>query len=56
VWQFAQSPRRREFTARCAASYDKTGNCYPPELENLEPAKILLDLDTANSPDPSNGR
>jgi glycoside hydrolase-like protein len=56
VWQFAQSPRRREFTARCASSYDQSGNCYPPAVENLNPAKILLDLDTANSPDPSNGR
>ncbi len=56
VWQFAQSPRRREFTARCAATYDKTGNCYPPAVENLEREKILLDLDVASSPDPSNGR
>jgi hypothetical protein len=56
VWQFAQSPRRHEFTTRCAATYDKSGNCYPPAVENLEQAKILLDLDTASSPDPSNGR
>src|SRR5262249_28742812 len=27
VWQFAQSPRRKEFTARCAASYYRD-NCY----------------------------
>lgn len=53
VWQFAQSPRRKEFTAACAATYNTDGNCYPPS-----PAlnKIFLDVNTANSPDPSQGR
>lgn len=50
VWQFAQSPRRREYTARCASTYNRDGNCYPPE------SKALIDLDAATSPDPSNGR
>jgi hypothetical protein len=30
IWQFAQSPRRKERTARCAATYDRDGNCYAP--------------------------
>jgi glycoside hydrolase-like protein len=53
VWQFAQSPRRKEFTAACAATYNTDGNCYPPS-----PAlkKVFVDVNTANSPDPSHGR
>lgn len=53
IWQFAQSPRRKEFTAACAATYNTDGNCYPPS-----PAlnKIFVDVNTANSPDPSHGR
>jgi len=30
VWQFAQSPRRKEYTARCPAKYAPDGNCYAP--------------------------
>jgi hypothetical protein len=52
VWQFAQSPRRKEFTAACAATYNADGNCYL-----LSPAlnKMFIDVNTANSPDPSQG-
>jgi len=53
VWQFAQSPRRRQYTARCSATYDPNGNCYPPGLIH---GSIVLDLDSADSPDPSAGR
>ena len=28
VWQFAQSPRRRNLTSRCSATYNSDGNCY----------------------------
>lgn len=49
IWQFAQSPRRKEFTARCAASYYQ-GNCYA-EGDNAH--QWFLDLDTATVPDPS---
>jgi len=52
VWQFAQSPRRKEFTASCPATYNRDGNCYAPG--GAAPA-ALLDLDTATSPDPSKG-
>lgn len=53
VWQFAQSPRRKEFTAACASTYHEDGNCYPPS-PSLN--KIFIDVNTANSPDPSHGR
>jgi hypothetical protein len=51
VWQFAQSPRRKEFTARCGLTYDSDGNCYPPSATGT--GKILLDLDSAVNNDPS---
>jgi hypothetical protein len=52
VWQFAQSPRRREFTARCPAKYAPDGNCYVP---GDHAHAWFLDVNTANSPDPSGG-
>jgi len=51
VWQFAQSPRRRNFTARCGATYSADGNCYPPLIAAT--GRMLLDLDSSVSPDPS---
>jgi len=54
LWQFAQSPRRRKFTTSCAATYEKDGNCYAPGGTGTSP--VLLDLDSATSPDPSHGR
>jgi hypothetical protein len=53
VWQFAQSPRRHEFTKRCAATYNSDGNCYAPGAGR---GSVDLDLSSALSPDPSNGR
>jgi glycoside hydrolase-like protein len=53
IWQFAQSPRRREFTRRCAATYRADGNCYAPGDATHA---WHLDIDTATSPDPSGGR
>ena len=50
VWQFAQSPRRRNFTSRCSATYSSDGNCY---AAGAGPGHILLDLDSADSSDPS---
>lgn len=32
VWQFAQSPRRHQYTAACSSSYNPDGNCYPPSV------------------------
>jgi hypothetical protein len=51
VWQFAQSPRRRNLTSHCSATYNPDGNCYPPEGAGAD--HILLDLDVSVSPDPS---
>ena len=52
VWQFVQSPRRKEFTAPCPAKYARDGNCYAPgDMAH----SWLLDVNTATSPDPSGG-
>ena len=54
IWQFAQSPRRREITASCPSHYDADGNCYAPFFP---PTKgINIDIDSSDSPDPSSGR
>jgi len=53
LWQYAQSPRRMEFTAHCAPGYHTDGNCYAP---GDTAHSWFLDIDTANSPDPSNGK
>jgi Domain of unknown function (DUF1906) len=52
VWQFAQSPRRKEFTAHCSANYHKDANCYAPGDTAF---KWFLDVNSATSPDPSGG-
>jgi hypothetical protein len=52
IWQFAQSPRRKEFTARCASTYHRDGNCDAP---GDTAHAWFLDLNSANSPDPSGG-
>lgn len=52
VWQFAQSPRRKEFTARCPAKYAPDGNCYAPGDTTH---KWFLDVNSATSADPSGG-
>ena len=50
LWQYAQSPRRKEFTLRCAATYASDGNCYAPgDMAH----KWFIDANVANSPDPS---
>ena len=51
VWQYAQSPRRKEFTARCVQAYAGDGNCYAAHAPG-----IFLDLNTAALADPSRGR
>jgi Domain of unknown function (DUF1906) len=54
VWQFAQSPRRPQYTAACAATYAPDGNCYAPGLPPSD--ATFLDLNSSSSPDPSHGR
>jgi len=53
VWQFAQSPRRNDVATHCT-SYARDGNCYPPGIAVA--SGLLLDVNTATSPDPSHGR
>jgi Domain of unknown function (DUF1906) len=53
VWQFAQSPRRREFTRHCAATYNADGKCYSP---GMGPGAPYIDVESATSPDPSHTR
>src|SRR5713101_3369106 len=52
VWQFAQSPRRKERTALCQSKYAPDGNCYAP---GDTAHKWFLDVNVATSPDPSQG-
>lgn len=54
VWQYAQSPRRKEMTARCANTYSKDGECYAPGTSVRN--KLHVDLNSATSADPSHGR
>lgn len=53
VWQFAQSPRRRDVAAHCT-NYNRNGSCYPPGIAHSE--NLYVDVDSATSPDPSRGR
>jgi len=54
VWQFAQSPRRKDVASGCPANYNPDGECYPPGVEAAK--KLHVDVETASSSDPSNGR
>ena len=53
VWQFAQSPRRKDVAAHCTY-YNPDGNCYPPGTTAAQ--GLHIDLNTATSTDPSHGR
>jgi glycoside hydrolase-like protein len=52
IWQYAQSPRRKDFAGGCSG-YAADGECYPPGLAEK---RIHVDLDIANSEDPSRGK
>lgn len=53
VWQFAQSPQRKDVAGHCS-NYNRDGNCYPP---GTNPSQGLhVDLNSASSPDPSQAR
>jgi hypothetical protein len=51
AWQYAQSPRRARFSGGCPSNQAPDGNCYAPGLAHS--TNTFLDLNTANSPDPS---
>jgi hypothetical protein len=53
VWQFAQSPRRKDFAAQCH-NYSSDGNCYPPGVDAA--SRLHVDVNAATSADPSDGR
>jgi hypothetical protein len=53
VWQFAQSPRRRDVAAHCT-NYNADGNCYPARSSAAQ--GLHIDVNTAKSADPSQGR
>jgi hypothetical protein len=50
IWQFVQSPRRKEYTSRCASTYHSDGNCYAPGDTTHA---WFLDVNSATAPDPS---
>jgi hypothetical protein len=54
VWQFAQSPRRKDVASGCPANYNPDGDCYPPGVDFAK--KLHVDVETATSPDPSQGK
>jgi hypothetical protein len=53
VWQFAQSPQRKDVAVHCS-NYSRDGNCYPPGISSAQ--ELQVDVNSATSPDPSNGR
>jgi len=54
VWQYAQSPRRAQFSSGCPQNAAPDGNCYAPLLPHS--SATFVDLDVATSPDPSEQR
>ena len=51
AWQYAQSPRRKQFSAECPQNQAPDGNCYAPGLPRGP--NSFIDLDVAHSADPS---
>jgi hypothetical protein len=54
VWQYAQSPKRKDVAAGCPANYNPDGECYPPGIDPV--SHLHVDVDTATTADPSQGR
>jgi hypothetical protein len=50
VWQYVRSPRTKEVTRQCSATYAADGNCYAPGDVGH---KWFLDVNAAPTPDPS---
>ncbi len=53
IWQYAQSPSRKNMTTGCAKTYSPDGECYAP---GFAAERLHVDLNVATSPDPSGGR
>ena len=54
VWQYAQSPRRVQFTEGCPNNYAEDNRCYAPGL--AQNPDTFLDLNVSSSPDPSSAQ
>jgi hypothetical protein len=54
IWQFAQSPKRRDVARGCPANYDRDGSCYPPGTSPRQ--GLHVDVESSSTPDPSAGR
>ena len=53
VWQFAQSPQRKDVASGCS-NYSRDGECYAPGIPASQ--KLHVDVNTATSADPSHAR
>ena len=53
VWQFAQSPQRKDVAGRCT-NYSGDGNCHAPGIS--APNGLAIDVNSATSADPSHAR
>jgi len=51
VWQYAQSPRRTQFTPGCPANYATDNRCYAPGI--AQGPNTFVDLNVSSSQDPS---
>jgi len=51
IWQYAQSPRRSQFTGGCPKNYAADNRCYAPGI--AQNADTFVDLNVSSSPDPS---
>jgi hypothetical protein len=53
VWQFAQSPQRKDVAGRCT-NYSGDGSCHAPGI--AAPEGLAVDVNSATSADPSHAR
>lgn len=54
VWQYAQSPRRNQFTSGCPENYATDNRCYAKGM--AQNSDTFVDLNVSSSPDPSSGK
>jgi hypothetical protein len=54
VWQYAQSPRRNQFTGGCPKNYAADSRCYAPGM--AQSPDSFVDLNVSSSPDPSSAQ
>jgi hypothetical protein len=54
VWQYAQSPRRNQFTGGCSKNYAADNRCYAPGM--AQNSDTFVDLNVSSSPDPSSAQ